>query len=118
MNKTGLWPVILISLLLWFGISKCFGQEEIPYDETRPAIIKIGVDTVKFLHYTKTAIVTLRYLDADGGIVKERDIIFIDKEDDPLTEIDETLTEYTQFLNGLGINNTFLKNAIKVKLGL
>ena len=108
---------ILLCLIFWAGI--VVAQDEIEIvPEPRPAITKLAIDTVKLLHFTRTAVITLRYIDADGKYVAETNVIFQDITDDPTTEIDETCTDYTDLLQGLGMNKTFLKNAIKSKLGI
>lgn len=111
----GLRNGLLISAILGALIGLCFAQE-IDYEELRPAIAKIKVDTVRILNFTKTAEITLRYVDADGNYIKETKVIFKNQEDNPETPEDETSTEYTDLMQGLEINKTFLKNAIKAKL--
>ena len=114
--KRGLWLPILLCLIFW---GTAIAQDEIEITpEPRAAITKMVIDTVKLLHFTRTAVITLRYIDADGKYVAETNVIFMDVVDDETTEIDETCTDYTDLITGLGINRQFLKNAIKVKLGV
>ena len=93
-------------------------EEIVITPEPRPSITKIKVDTVRILPLTKTAEITLRYTTDDDKPIKEEKLIFMDREDNPETPEDETSTEYTQLITGLDINKTFLKNAIKIKLGI
>ncbi len=92
--------------------------EDIDYTEIRPDIIKIKVDTIKILNFSETAVITLRYVNADGNSIKEERVIFMNREDNLETPEDETSTEYTDLMQGLGVNKTFLKQALQFKLGL
>lgn len=96
-----------------------FAQEEIPYSEPRPAVSKIKIDSIRILRYTKTCEITLRYLDENGDIVREETLIYQDVADNPETlDINEACTDYSDLMQGLGINKQFLKNQIKGKLGI
>jgi hypothetical protein len=97
----------------------CAQEDEIDLvPEVRPSITKAGIDTVKILPYNKTCIITVRFLDANGEYVNEKQVVFINQVDNPETPEDESTTEFTDFMQGLNINRVFLKNAIKSKLGI
>ena len=68
-------------------------EEIIITPEPQPSATKIKVDTVRILPFTKTCEINLRYLDASDGIVKEKTLIYMDKEDNPKTREDETAVE-------------------------
>jgi len=110
--------IAVVIAVITFGVH-CFAQDEIDITpEPRPSINKVAIDTVRILHFTNTCEITLRYLDENGDYVREETLIFQNVEDNPDTPEDETKTEYTQLMTGLEINKTFLKNAIRVKLGI
>ena len=111
--------LILAIMIIALVCPMALGNDEFDYAEATPDISKVKIDTIRIRPYAKNVEISIRYSSADGRIIKQEKLYFTNREDNPETEdIDETITEYTDLMTGLGVNKTFLKNAIKFKLGI
>ena len=114
--------LLTLGLILLLTIP-CFAADgDITKAEVRPDTVKYSLDTVKFLIFTKTCVVTYRKVDANGDSVgDEVKVIFMNVEDDVDTPEDETDNSFTQLVtainNGSNIKQT-ITNATKIKLGI
>ncbi len=87
-------------------------------------IVKVvrDIDNIIINPNTKTIIIRTvkKYLDADGNVVKQergKTIRFIDKKDNPETpNINEAKTDYTSFIQELGLNKIKIIKAIKARI--
>ncbi len=91
-------------------------------DETRATVNKHRIADILIHNITKQAIVTIQkgYLDSGDFIsVSEVTVIFQNQVDDLSTTIDESTTEFTDFISSaFDVKPTNLKNLVKAKLGI
>lgn len=122
--KTGIWIALIVSILMWALIGMCFASD-ITVDEPQPAITVWKLDTVRFLIFTKTCEVYYRkgYMDGENfiGTNKGHGILFMNREDNPNTPEDETLTEFTDLINLINSEDNIkasITKAVKIKMGI
>lgn len=112
---------ILIIFLLLVANNVFAADGDITQSEVMPDVSSWKLDTVKFLVVTKTCVVTYRKVDASNNPINEFDVIFMNREDDPLTPENEYSEDFTLLVtainNGSNIKNT-IKNAVETTLGL
>lgn len=86
--------------------------------EERPALTETKIDTVKITPFTKTAQVNIRrgYIEGNDVVwIKERNFIFMDRVDNPLTPDNEFSDDYTQFMVTIDVDMPALRQLIKSK---
>lgn len=111
--------VVVILAMTFAGY--CFAQDFLSQNTLTDVEVTVerDIDNIVILPATKTIVIRIieRYLDAEGEVVRTKAgnvINFIDREDDENTlEIDESCTDYTDFLINLGITKAKLRQAIK-----
>jgi hypothetical protein len=116
---------IAISIFVLTLAANCFAEDYLERDDIVDVEVAFekDIDNIVILLDTKTVVIrtTLSYLDEEDYVVRTEAgelIILRDVEDDLETPEDETLTEYTDFFQSLGINKAALRTAIKVALGI
>ena len=97
---------ILLALILATSTVYAASDEIILTPIAQPSITKVVLDTLIISRIRNRAEVAYRYLDSSGNEISEGGVAHF------------TGAQYTQLLNGLDINITFLKNAVKTKLNV
>ena len=114
--------LLTLALILAIAVPVFAADGDITKVEVKPDVALYALDTVKFLVFTQTAEITYRKVDAEGNnLGDEVKVLFMNIEDDPETEEDETSTEFSQLVNLINSNNnikTSITAAVKIKLGI
>ncbi len=125
MKKRGLWPVVLVVILFWSFVvvfaQVVFAQDYFEEEDLLQVAVRkvLDFDNMVILPTTKTVRIRTieKSLDVDGNVVSQkagRKFIYMDVGDNEETlDIDETRTDFTDFMQLLNISKAKVKNAIR-----
>ncbi len=126
--EIGIYAILGICFIFVIGMflsSVAFGDDgditDASVQEVRADVTNWKLNSVKFLVFTKTIKVT--YSKAANGTLtgEEVKVIFRNRDDDPETPEDETLTEFTDVVNAINNNDNIretIRTVTKIKLDL
>ncbi len=114
---------IILTLIIVFGFSSLsFAAVDITNVEVMPDAVGWDLDSAIFLKGTSICKVVHRKVDASGNMLKHVKTILRDVVDNPdTTEVDETLTEFTDLVVDINSGTPFMQainNAVKTKRGI